>query len=346
MFRTMIITYHAGIDSKKLIDEARKTLTKRHFNKCPSPGWVCHAIIDSIIDSLLPIIRQTTEEVAVLEDMTFKVGLHDYNEFLKRIQKERSKISLFRYGLWPKSTITHNFLRTEWRIFVNEVSEPFWRDINDHVSRMVDSLNLSYQTLESLQNIFVGKLSLEMAKASNDLSSIGGKVSGIGAVFLPLTFLTGLWGMNCKVPFQYNGDNPNDSFIKQYGGFIFILIIMFITSLTSYLIVKKKGWLDDSDTKITQNLYDNKLNLNNDIYGGSFNPMKKKLKNKYRLTTKDVGDYSRSNIHSINIKSTNDTDTNIVIPTNNSALTPMGVVDKMLTDDDHLMRVRTNSTFN
>eukprot|EP01083_Nonionella_stella_P094215 264279_1 len=67
-------------------------------------------------------------------------------------------------------------------------------------------LELGTHTLESIQNIFVAKVSLEMTQQSNNLASVGGKLASVGAVFLPLTVITGIWGMNCRVPFQFNPD--------------------------------------------------------------------------------------------------------------------------------------------
>merc|ERR1719362_1500355 len=137
---------------------------------------------------------------------------------------------LYRSRLWPKSTITHNLLNNYvWRKdFLSDVPQPYWRDINDHVARMVDLLELGTQTLESIQNVFVAKISLEMTQQSNNLAKVGGKLAGVGAVFLPLTVITGIWGMNCKVPFQYD---VKTAFDDSIWGFLIVLAIMALSSV-------------------------------------------------------------------------------------------------------------------
>merc|ERR1719320_1198592 len=81
-----------------------------------------------------------------------------------------------------------------------------------------------------------------MTQQSNHLAKVGGKLAGVGAVFLPLTVITGLWGMNCKVPFQYEvkGGWLEDGI----WGFVIVLVIMVISSLATWMFVERQGWIE------------------------------------------------------------------------------------------------------
>eukprot|EP01083_Nonionella_stella_P102601 291966_1 len=245
IFRTMIITYRmpfAGHNiTHNVMNDCRYILSKKFGgNMCPSPAWVGHTIIDNVIDRMMPQVESRVCEVETCEQFVFKLCNQSQNELLHRMQNVRSWMVLYRSRLWPKSTITQNLLNNGlWeKDFLCDVPLPYWRDINDHVARMVDLLELGTHTLESIQNIFVAKVSLEMTQQSNNLASVGGKLASVGAVFLPLTVITGIWGMNCRVPFQFNPDGAA-FFDDNLVGFIIVLCVMLFSSVFTWKFVNK-----------------------------------------------------------------------------------------------------------
>lgn len=125
-----------------------------------------------------------------------------------------------------------------------DVKLPYWSDVNDHVSRMVDSLVMAQQTLEYCQNVFAAKVGLEMAQQSNKMSVVAGKVTAAGSLFLPLSFFAGLWGMNCKVPFQYSGGNGDDSMDDDYYGFVIVVVLMALSCYITWRFVSKSEFVE------------------------------------------------------------------------------------------------------
>ena len=203
---------------------------------CPSHGWACHAILDGLIDSLIPEVESIVSEIQTCEEFVFVFSEYSQTELLQRMQLARGQLVIYRHRLWPKSTITHNLLLQGWRKFVHDVPAPYWRDVNDHVARMVDSLQLAMQTLENLQNVFVAKVNLDMTKNSYQLSEVAGKLGSIGSVFLPLTLISGIWGMNCNVPFQSGQDDS--LFGDNLYRFAIVLTLMILLASGTYNFVK------------------------------------------------------------------------------------------------------------
>eukprot|EP01083_Nonionella_stella_P171260 584657_1 len=236
---SMIITYHTEEACENVLSEARTRLEKRHKVKCPSPGWVCHTVIDVIVDRMIPEVECRVQEVQNVENLVFALSGTSQEELLQRLQIARNWLMVYRSRLWPKSTITHNFVNADWRVFLAGVQQQYWNDINDHVARMVDLLSLGQSTLESAQNIFVAKISLEMADQSNQLSDSAGRLTAVGSIFLPLSFFAGLWGMNCKVPFQYEGPDTDGYFTDDYYGFIIVFCFMIMSAVGTYLFAMK-----------------------------------------------------------------------------------------------------------
>ncbi|ETO13305.1 Magnesium transport protein corA [Reticulomyxa filosa] len=239
VFKTIILTYHE--QSARVMDDTRKII-KRVQWYCPSPGWVCHAIVDGVIDALIPEVNRVVDEVQNLEQMVLFIGFDSQNEFLDRFQAARQWLAVARNRLWPKSALTSNLNNPELQKFLKEVPAPYWRDINDHISRMVDVVEIGLQKLESLQNVFVTKVSLEMSKQAVILSENASRLGATGVIFLPLVFIPTFYGMNIWLPFQNSLTDilPRD---HVQWGFAFVTALMLLTVIITYHLVKSSGWI-------------------------------------------------------------------------------------------------------
>lgn len=236
-FESLVITYHTGnFITEDIVFYCITNLEKRHQTPIPHPGWVFHAILDRIIDNLIPKINKISDDI----DACKKIHSTDFNSLLNKIDNTRNNIFWYIAHLSPKLRITKNVVNVENRKkFMKKPGTPYWVDIDDHVNQMKELLNFDNQILESIQNTFVSKVSLEIAAQSNNLTKVGGKLAAIGSIFLPLTFITGLWGMNCKVPFQFNPLDDDDIFSDSYWGFLITLGLMVLFSFISWKYIKK-----------------------------------------------------------------------------------------------------------
>lgn len=207
--------------------------------KCPSPGWVAHTIMDVIVDDMIPEVECRVQEVQNVENLIFQLSGQSQTELLQRLQIARNWLMVYKSRLWPKSAMTRNFMDEDWRAFLTGVPQQYWNDVNDHVARMVELLNLGQSTLETCQSIFVAKITLGQAEQSNALSVSAGRLTAVGSIFLPLSFFAALWGMNCKVPFQFTEVGDPDLFTDDYYGFCIVSSVMVVTAYFTYLFSTK-----------------------------------------------------------------------------------------------------------
>ncbi|ETO05489.1 hypothetical protein RFI_31908 [Reticulomyxa filosa] len=182
-------------------------------------------------------------KVEALEHIVPMLGVNSQHELLKRFLNARSWLGIYRHRLSPKSILLDQLNNLEWRAFLQDVPEPYWRDINDHLSGMVDIIEVGLKKLESLQNLFVANVSLEMNQQSNILSEIASKMSVLSAVSLPATLVAGLWGMNVYVPFQLIEPSTWDPDLNVLG-FLIVVTLMLIGSATTYTLIIRRGWLN------------------------------------------------------------------------------------------------------
>lgn len=228
-FKNLIITYHDGTNhSEHIIDSCIGRLTRKYRNPIPSTGWVCYAILDRIIDNLLPKIEDVNKQIE------FCKANKNFNSLIDEINHTRNDIFWYISHLSPKYPITKSLLVNETRKeFIKEPARPYWVDLNENVTRMKEALQFNNQVLESIQNTFVTKISINIAEQNNVLSKVSEKLTILSVIFLPMSFVTGLMGMNVKVPFQYSDSNDN------IYGFLIITGITLIISLMSFAYIKK-----------------------------------------------------------------------------------------------------------
>jgi len=181
----------------------------------------------------MPKIDNVNKEIEICKKSENNI----FNILLEHINSTRNDIFWYISHLGPKYMITKSLLSNETREgFIDTPKKPYWVDLNENVTQMKEILHFNNQVLESIQNTFVSKISINIAEQNNILSKVSERLTIITVIFLPITFITGLAGMNCKIPFQYSeskGEGDN------LYGFIVFLGSMILSSLLSYAYIKR-----------------------------------------------------------------------------------------------------------
>jgi len=237
---SLIVTHHC-IELETL-DDMRKKIWRRHradkdvLHSCPDPAWVVYGIFDGIVDALIPLVSEIGKQVGDIErHVLLKSESDDQSILLQKIQKSRAFLTDLRQVLLPKHSIASNVMANvvsvEW---MSAVPLPWWTDCQDHIAGMTDKLEVGNSDLESLQNVFLAKVSLNITMRSHHLNIVASKIGTLATVLLPLTFITGLFGMNVQVPWQ------KESNLFPFAG---LCIFMFLLVFVLTIIFKLKKWL-------------------------------------------------------------------------------------------------------
>lgn len=237
---SLVVTHHNTVCES--LSNMRKKIQRRHTvdkdvtYSCPDPAWVVYGIFDGIVDNLIPLVSKIGKQVGDIEkDVLTKSEPDDQSLLLQKIQKTRAFLTDLRQVLLPKysiaSNIMSNVVSVEW---MSAVPLPWWTDCQDHIARMKDQLRVGNSDLESLQNVFLAKVSLNITMKSHHLNELASKLGTLATVLLPLTFITGLFGMNVKVPW----DREN-SLLPFFGLCIFMLLLVSV----QMAVFRLKRWL-------------------------------------------------------------------------------------------------------
>lgn len=184
--------------------------------------YLLYALLDAIIDNYLVVTKSLEERIEKLETDVFE---NESTEVPKKIIALRSELNTLKKYLQPCTILTQQLLKTESKLISGDIKQ-FLADLNDHSNRALNRITEQRETLSSYMDLH---LSLQGQKM-NEIMKV---LTIVAAIFIPLTFLAGIYGMN----FSYM---PELGFQWSYP---ILLTTMLIIGVGLILYFKKKKWL-------------------------------------------------------------------------------------------------------
>jgi magnesium transporter len=179
-----LITFQEDIGD--VFDSVRERLRKGGPKiRSNGPDYLAYALIDAIVDSYFHILEKIGEDIEELEDRL--VAIPDKNDLQKVHQLKRNLI-LLRKSVWPLREVLSQMQRNETGM-IRKSTEIYLRDVYDHTIQVID-------TIESYRDMVVGMLDVYLSSLSNKMNEVMKVLTIIATVFIPLTFLAGVYGMN------------------------------------------------------------------------------------------------------------------------------------------------------
>lgn len=247
VFRTGMLSFHFGPISHSA-NVRRRVRQLRDYVDVNS-DWLSYALIDDITDSFAPVIQSIEYEADVIEDSVFMARDADFSAMLQRIGESRRKTMTLMRLLSGKADVIKMFakrcqeeangigpaLTSDINIAnlhasknetgnLNEMRAKPRGDIAMYLGDIQDHLLTMYQNLSAYEKIFsrshtnyLAQLQVESFNANNRVTDLLGKATMIGTIFVPLNVITGLFGMNVKVP----GENSS---IAWWFGILGVLV--------------------------------------------------------------------------------------------------------------------------
>lgn len=194
---------------------------KSHVRKMSS-DYLAYALIDAIVDNYFTILEVLGEEI---EEIQEELVADPTTEMLQIIQTLKREVIMLRRSVWPLREVVNKLERGE-SVLIKESTSIYLRDVYDHTIRVMD-------TIETFRDMLSGMLDIYLSSISNKLNQIMKVLTIIATIFIPLTFITGLYGMN----FKYMPE------LAWEWGYPVILAIMGCIGIFMLLYFKKEKWL-------------------------------------------------------------------------------------------------------
>jgi magnesium transporter len=199
------------------------------------PGYMCYALIDTILDNYFVLMAQVGDKLDEIEDRLYNSADKTvmYNaQALKRI------LIIIRRASWPERDKINEMIRTENPLILPEV-KVYLRDAYDHVIQIMD-------LVENYKEITSSIIDLYLSMVSNRMNEIMKVLTIISVIFIPLTFIAGVYGMNfARVdPVTNKVLAANMPELYSPHGYEYALIGMLAIAVVQVLFFWKKGWFN------------------------------------------------------------------------------------------------------
>lgn len=198
------------------------------------PGYMLYALTDIIIDQYFVKLGTIGDQLDELEDKLYDKA--DKTVMYNAQHLKRSLIMMRRVA-WPERDKVNDMIRSESRLITPEVKN-YLRDAYDHCIQIMD-------LIESYKEITSSVIDLYLSMVSNRMNEIMKVLTIISVIFIPLTFIAGIYGMNFAHQDEHGHTIP-DNMPELYWphGYAYALVLMFAIALVQVYIFWKKGWFN------------------------------------------------------------------------------------------------------
>jgi len=172
-------------------------------------------------------------EADSLDSLVLHLTRRDRQDYLRRISILRRHLALLHGQVISKGRVTAEVQKAE---RFSEHTRTFIRDVEDHINIMVAEVGIVKDLVSSVETTYLAKCSLDQADASDRVNEVMKRFSAVATVFVPLSLVAGIMGMNVQVPFQNN-------YYHSYWPFISIVLGMLIVACSVLALFKKAKWL-------------------------------------------------------------------------------------------------------
>ncbi len=147
--------------------------------------YLLYALLDAIVDNYFTVLEQVGDDLEALED-----GIVDNPkpETLQELHSVKQELIYLRKAVWPLREAVSRLERLETPLISDE-TRPYLRDVYDHTIQVID-------IIESLRDVQGSTLDVYLSSVSNRMNEVMKVLTVIGSIFIPLTFIAGVYGMN------------------------------------------------------------------------------------------------------------------------------------------------------
>jgi magnesium transporter len=185
-------------------------------------SFLAYSLIDAVVDQAFPILEHFGDRLELLEDVVLQRPTPESFQEIHRLKRE---LLLLRRAMWPTREVVQRLAREPHECF-SQQTQTYIRDVYDHAVQIID-------ILETYREMASGLTETYMTAMSNRMSEIMKVLTVIGTIFIPLTFLAGVYGMN----FHHF---PELEWVWGYPAFWGICLATVVTMVAWF---RRRGWL-------------------------------------------------------------------------------------------------------
>jgi magnesium transporter len=197
--------------------------------------YLAYALWDAIIDGFFPVLEIYGEKIEDLED---EVIFNPSNQSLAKVYQIKRELLALRRAIWPQRNALNTLIRDGSSVIDPEILV-FLRDCYDHAVQIIDIIETYRELASSLTDIYLSAI-------SNKMNEVMKLLTVISSIFIPLTFIAGIYGMN----FDPDISPFNMPELEWYWGYLFCWAIMLATAGGLIYFFWRRGWFKNFSSTI------------------------------------------------------------------------------------------------
>jgi len=210
-------------------DPVRERIRRRVGRiRTAGPDYLVYALLDSVLDAYFPVLEFYGDR---LDDLEEAVLQHGADRVIDRMHEIKGDLLLLRRSIWPHREALAELAR-ESTPGITEPTRVYLRDCYDHVVQLLDLVEIYREVAADLRDVY-------MSAVSNRINETMRVLTMISTLFLPLTFIAGLYGMN----FNTQVSRWNMPELLWPWGYAFALGLMAFTTVGMLFLFRHQGWL-------------------------------------------------------------------------------------------------------
>lgn len=188
--------------------------------------YLAYALIDAVVDCYFGILERIGDTIEVMEE---DLITEPTKETMHQLHNMKRQMIFLRKSVWPMRELINNMERSETDL-IKPSTDIYLRDVHDHTIRVID-------TVETYRDLLSGMMDIYLSSVSNKMNEVMKVLTIITTIFVPVTFVAGVYGMN----FQFMPEIHT-----EWGhnfGYAFAWAIMLVMMISMIIYFRKKKWL-------------------------------------------------------------------------------------------------------
>lgn len=217
-----IISFQEGIEGD--VFEPVRERIRKHKGRIRQAGsdYLTYRLLDAVVDNYFIVLEKLGQNIELLEEELLD---NPTTKTLQKIHHFKNEMIFLRKAVWPLREVVNILQRSE-SALVHEPTKIYLRDVYDHTIQVMDSI-------ESIRDMLSGMLDIYLSTMNNKLNQVMKVLTIIATIFMPPTFIVGVYGMN----FKYMPE------LDWRYGYPIILLIMLTIAVTMLIIFRKRKWI-------------------------------------------------------------------------------------------------------
>ncbi|MCW3103204.1 MAG: magnesium transport protein CorA [Bacteroidetes bacterium] len=184
--------------------------------------YLAYALIDAVVDCYFTILEKIGDKIEVLEDELIS---DPTKETMQQLHHMKREMIFVRKAVWPMRELINNLERSETEL-IRPTTDVYLRDVHDHTVRVID-------TVETYRDLLSGMMDIYLSSVSNRMNEVMKVLTIITTIFVPVTFIAGVYGMN----FDYMPE------LHSKWGYPVTWAVMIVIIVCLLIFFRKKKWL-------------------------------------------------------------------------------------------------------